>query len=118
MEQASGKLAVFFDPPFWVGVFERIEDGKLTVFKVTYGAEPKDYEVYDFFLHHYFELKFSPPISADVKQAAVNIIGKNGRITNPGFFINTPPFLRLIWRKEQRFSGAAELFLCKVKHNI
>ena len=72
MEQASGKLTVFFDPPFWVGVFERIEDGKLTVAKITFGAEPKDYEVYDFILHHYYELKFSPPISADVKQVADN----------------------------------------------
>ena len=34
-------LTVFFDDPFWVGVFERIEDGKLFVCKVTFGAEPK-----------------------------------------------------------------------------
>ena len=72
MEQSSGKLTVFFDPPFWVGVFERIEDGKLTVSKITFGAEPKDYEVYDFILHHYYELKFSPPVSTDVKQVADN----------------------------------------------
>ena len=70
MEQVSGKLTVFFEPPFWVGVFERIEDGKLTVAKITFGAEPKDYEVWDFILHHYYELKFSPAISADVKQVA------------------------------------------------
>ena len=72
MEKVSGKLTVFFEPPFWVGVFERIEDGKLTVSKVTFGAEPKDYEVYDFILHHYYELKFSPPISANSKQFADN----------------------------------------------
>ena len=72
MEQVCGKLTVFFDPPFWVGVFERIEDGKLTVAKVTFGAEPKDYEVWDFILHHYYELKFSPPVSTEVKQAADN----------------------------------------------
>ena len=72
MEQTSGKLTVFFEPPFWVGVFERIEDGKLMVSKVTFGAEPKDYEVYDFILHHYYELKFSPPVSTYMKQAAGN----------------------------------------------
>lgn len=72
MEKVSGKLTVFFEPPFWVGVFERIEDGKLMVSKVTFGAEPKDYEVYDFILHHYYELKFSPPISANSKQFADN----------------------------------------------
>lgn len=72
MEQTSGKLTVFFDPPFWAGVFERIEDGKLAVSKVTFGAEPKDYEVYDFILHHYYELKFSPPVSTGIKQVADN----------------------------------------------
>ena len=45
MGETVGKLSVFFDEPFWVGVFERIEDGKLSVAKVTFGAEPKDYEV-------------------------------------------------------------------------
>lgn len=60
------------NPVFWVGVFEQIEGGKLTVSKVTFGVEPKDYEVYDFILHHYYELKFSPPVSTDIKQAADN----------------------------------------------
>ena len=45
MDKVSGKLTVFFEDPFWVGVFERIEDGRLSVAKVTFGAEPKDYEV-------------------------------------------------------------------------
>lgn len=72
MKQASGKLTVFFDPPFWVGVFEQVDDGKLTVAKVTFGAEPKDYEVYDFILHHYYELKYSPPVYSDVKIVADN----------------------------------------------
>ncbi len=45
MNKVSGKLTVYFEEPFWVGVFERIEDGKLSVTKVTFGAEPKDYEV-------------------------------------------------------------------------
>ncbi len=39
MDKASGKLTVYFEEPFWVGVFERIEDGKLSVAKVTFGAE-------------------------------------------------------------------------------
>ena len=48
MDKVSGKLTVFFEEPFWVGVFERVSDRKLSVCKVTFGAEPKDYEVYDF----------------------------------------------------------------------
>ena len=33
---------------FWVGVFDRVSEGKLSVCKITFGAEPKDYEIYDF----------------------------------------------------------------------
>ena len=66
------KLTVYFDDPFWVGVFERIEDGKLSVCKVTFGAEPKDYEVWEFVLKHYYELEFSPAVEAEIRQAADN----------------------------------------------
>ena len=45
MDKVSGKLTVFFEDPFWVGVFEHIENEKLSVAKVTFGAEPKDCEI-------------------------------------------------------------------------
>ena len=38
MDKVNGKLTVFFEEPFWVGIFERIEDGKLSVAKVTFGT--------------------------------------------------------------------------------
>ena len=62
MEKVSGKLTVYFEDPFWVGVFERIEDGKLSVSKVTFGAEPKDYEVQEYIQKCYSSLKFSPAV--------------------------------------------------------
>ena len=65
-------LIVFFDGSFWVGVFERIENGKLSAAKVTFGAEPKDYEVYEFILKHYYDLQFSPAVAAVVKEAKQN----------------------------------------------
>ena len=65
-------LTVYFDEPFWVGVFERTEDGRLSVCKVTFGAEPKDYEVWAFVLEHYHQLTFSPAVEADTRQAADN----------------------------------------------
>jgi hypothetical protein len=68
MDKATCKLTVFFEEPFWVGVFERIQNGKLSVSKVTFGAEPKDYEVYDFILKHYAELQYSPAVAAVVKE--------------------------------------------------
>ena len=72
MDKISGKLTVYFEDPFWVGVFERISDGKLSVCKVTFGAEPKDYEVYNFVLKNYYRLKFSPAVATDVKEASHN----------------------------------------------
>ncbi|MDL2234627.1 YjdF family protein [Christensenellaceae bacterium OttesenSCG-928-L17] len=67
MQKTESKLTVFFDDPFWVGVYERISDGKLEVCKITFGAEPKDYEVYEFLLQNWNKLRFSPPIKADNK---------------------------------------------------
>ena len=72
MDKVSGRLTVFFEDPFWVGVFERLSDGKLSVCKVTFGAEPKDYEVYDFVLKNYYQLRFSPAVATDVKETGRN----------------------------------------------
>jgi len=63
---------VFFEDPFWVGVFERVYDGKLSVCKVTFGAEPKDYDVWEFVLRYYDELVFSPAVETETRQKADN----------------------------------------------
>lgn len=72
MNETIRTLIVYFEDPFWVGVFERIEEGNLSVCKVTFGAEPKDYEVWEFVLRHYYELKFSPALNTEIKQTADN----------------------------------------------
>ncbi|MDE7178699.1 MAG: YjdF family protein [Lachnospiraceae bacterium] len=72
MDKVSGKLTVFFEEPFWVGVFERVSEGKLSVCKVTFGAEPKDYEIYDFVLKNYYWLRFSPAVATDIKEVGRN----------------------------------------------
>ena len=72
MDKSNGRLTVFFEEPFWVGIFERIFDGKLSVCKVTFGAEPKDYEIWDFVLKNYYSLKFSPAVETEIKQTADN----------------------------------------------
>ena len=69
MDKISGKLTVFFEEPFWVGVFERVSEGRLSVCKVTFGTEPKDYE---FVLKNYYRLRFSPAVATDVKEAGRN----------------------------------------------
>lgn len=62
------RLIVCFEDPFWVGVFERIQDGKLAAAKVTFGSEPKDYEVSEFILRRYYSLQFSPAVETAVKE--------------------------------------------------
>ncbi len=57
------KLTVLFDEPFWIGIFEKQDQDKIQICRVVFGQEPKDYEVYDFILKNYYNLKFSDPIS-------------------------------------------------------
>ena len=40
--------------------------------KVTFGAEPKDSEVLEFALRHYYELRFSPAVETKTKKTADN----------------------------------------------
>ena len=47
MDESYVMLTVYFDDPFWVGVFERAEGGKLSAARITFGAEPKDHEVWE-----------------------------------------------------------------------
>lgn len=68
----ESKLTIFFDEPFWVGVFEELDGDKLSACKVVFGAEPTDAEVYAFVLKHYDHLRFSTPIKAEIKQKADN----------------------------------------------
>ncbi|RHW65386.1 DUF2992 family protein [Clostridium botulinum] len=57
------KLTVLFDEPFWIGIFEKQDQDKIQICRVVFGQEPKDYEVYDFILKNYYNLKFSNPIA-------------------------------------------------------
>lgn len=66
MNTISVTLIILFEPPFWVGIFEQRFNNKIEVVKVTFGSEPKDYEVYSYVLDHYYELRFSPLIEDEV----------------------------------------------------
>lgn len=66
------RLTVFFGDPFWVGVFERTENGRLSVCKVIFGAEPRDAEVWDFIQRNYCRLKFSPSVETAIKKDSAN----------------------------------------------
>ena len=72
MDRVSGKLTIYFEDPFWVGVFERTINRKLSVSKVTFGVEPKDYDVLEFINRNYYHLRFSPAIETVVKDTKKN----------------------------------------------
>lgn len=99
----TAKLIVFFEEPFWVGVFERVCDGKLSVSRVVFGAEPKDYEVYEFLLAQYQHLKFSPAVDAEVKAPPQNPkrLQREARKQTQAAGIGTKPQQALKLQQEQ-----------------
>lgn len=68
----ESKLTVYFDEPFWVGVFEELDGNSLSVCRVVFGAEPTDAEIFAFILRHFNHLRFSPPVKTEIKQKADN----------------------------------------------
>ncbi|EHO47937.1 hypothetical protein HMPREF9099_03165 [Lachnospiraceae bacterium oral taxon 082 str. F0431] len=72
MNDINVKLTVFFENPFWVGVFEHVENNFLIVSKVTFGAEPKGYEVLDYIIKNYYSLVFSPAVETKIKKDRTN----------------------------------------------
>lgn len=61
----QSSLTILFEAPFWIGIYERTDNDKYEVCKITFGSEPKDYEVYEFLLENWHKLKFSLPIQAE-----------------------------------------------------
>lgn len=72
MDKVSVALRVFFEDPFWIGILERVSEGRMTVSKITFGPEPRDYEVQEFLMKNYYSLRFSPAVAAAVKENHVN----------------------------------------------
>ena len=72
MRKISGKLTVFFENPFWVGIFENFENDNLSVCKVTFGSEPKEYEIYNFILKKFYDLRFSNEMKSNFREKAKN----------------------------------------------
>ena len=71
MDKVQISLSVFFEDPFYIGICERRMENNLAVCKITFGAEPKDYEIQEYILKNGQELRFSPGIyDAVVKEKA------------------------------------------------
>lgn len=72
MNTVNRKPTIYIEEPLGMGVFERVENGKLTTTKVTFGAEPKDYEMQEYIQGYYFSLKFIPAVCTVVEKTKRN----------------------------------------------
>ena len=68
----TGSLTVLFEDPFWIGLFERIDQMGLRACKVTFGAEPTEKEVMDFIDKNWNCLQFSQAIEAPMERPKAN----------------------------------------------
>lgn len=71
MDKVSGKLTVFFEDPFWVGVFERVTKGRLSVSSDLWGGA-KGAGGVRLRPQTVSRLRFSPAVAAAVRQAGHN----------------------------------------------
>ena len=89
MDRGKAGLTVFFEGPFWVGVFERVEDGKLSVCRVVFGSEPRDYEVWEFIiLYVYTRIIPLAPIASHISASDTTI---------PSIVLGLIPFKSLLY---------------------
>ena len=77
----ESKLTIYFDEPFWVGVFEELDGDKLSVCRTVFGAEPTDAEIYAFILK-YFRGSLIIQCRAEVRKIYGRILSKLRRNTD------------------------------------
>ncbi len=58
----EGSFTVTFEAPYWVGIFERIDEQGYAVAKIIFGAEPNAETVRLAVLREYRGLRFSAPV--------------------------------------------------------
>ena len=71
---ASSTLTVYHDGQFWVGTFERVEDGKLSACRVVFGAEPSSEEILETICKRWNQLCFTRAVALEnsMPQPAAN----------------------------------------------
>lgn len=71
MNTVSVTLHVFFENPFWVGIYECNEHGRMRTSRMIYGKEPSDQEVYAS-LPQLSLRTLSPPVTTKIKAQRKN----------------------------------------------
>ena len=107
MEIVAGKLTVYFEEPYWVGVFERVEQGRLSAAKVVFGAQPRECDVYAFVLAEYHKLEFSPAVAASMETLPKNPKSARRKIRKHGVGTRSQQALKLMHEQVKAERGAA-----------
>lgn len=68
----EGSCTIKYNNPYWIGIFERIDESGYSVAQHIFGSEPGDAEIYDFIRNGYRSLLFSEPVA--VKDVAVKVV--------------------------------------------
>lgn len=68
MKKIISKFTVVFENPFWVGYYERTENGSYEVARIVFGAEPMNPNIYDFIMKNFYLFRFTPSIKVDQKR--------------------------------------------------
>lgn len=68
----SSTLTLYHDGQFWVGIVEHVEDDRLGVTRIVFGAEPSDEEVLEFVIGKWETLVFSGSQEPDSKALVKN----------------------------------------------
>lgn len=68
----SSTLTVYHDGQFWVGLAERVEDGRYGVARIVFGAEPSDEEILRFVTSKWAKLAFFGDEPTEASKPAKN----------------------------------------------
>ena len=63
--RVSSSLTVYHDGQFWVGMFERVEEGRYSACRIVFGAEPSNEEVQKLICERLSELRFTRSVAHD-----------------------------------------------------
>ena len=68
----SSTLTVYHDGQFWVGLAERVEDGRYGAARIVFGAEPSNEEILRFVVNKWAKLSFFGHDSTEASKPAKN----------------------------------------------
>ena len=62
MNQTSLSFTVFFEDPFWIGLFEYREQQLLYLKRIVLGSEPSEQVVYEWLKGCWYSISFQAPV--------------------------------------------------------